>query len=304
MGSQCSNINKICPGNNINIKSEKEESNKKEKDKEISKKNENMFGLEGIVSFSSNKINRINLQQSQNENNNLTQAQINLIINADKYKSPSIKKTKTAAFSDLVPDIPFNKLGAIDKNDIFETNYIILKDNYNEETMEYLNKIRAEPKSIIEDIDNLFKEDNNQEKKIQIENEETHEYIIFEENGNTLKETKLFLNNVNSIKDKFNLNDDLLMDTTELEKNDNIKINKKITKIVIDKRNHIINKYPHCQFFVNFIKDIKINLLYLLSENENKNNFRNVIFNTKYTEFNVTWIKEKKNKFISFLCFA
>ena len=88
--------------------------------------------MEGIVSLSFNKINRINLQQPYNENNNLIKAQINLIINADKYISPMIKKTKTASFSDLVPDIPFNKFGANDKSDIFETNYIIIKDNYNE----------------------------------------------------------------------------------------------------------------------------------------------------------------------------
>ena len=304
MGVQCSQINKICQGDdNIDIKIEKVEENDKNENNNNDIKNlenNNLLGLEGIVSFSTKKINRLD---SQKEILNLTPAQKNLMSNISQFKSKTLKKTKTSVFSDFVSDIPFNNYGTIDKNDIFETNYITLKDNYNEETLDYINKIRNEPKSIIKDIDNLLKIENKEE-KILIEKEETHEYIIFEDNGNTLKEVKSFLNKVNSIKTKFNLNEDLSMDTSELEKNDNINTNKKITKILVDKRKHIINKYPNCQFFVNFIKDIKINILYLLSENEDKSNFRNVIFNSKYTEFNITWAKEKKNNFISFLCFA
>ena len=176
-----------------------------------------------------------------------------------------------------------------------------MKDNYNESMLEYLNKIRNEPKSIIADIDNLLKEEKNE--KFQIENESTHENIIFEDRGNALKEAKIFLNNAISIQEKLVLNDDLSIDITELDKKvDNL--NKTITKILVEKRKKIIRNYPNCQFFVNFIKNIKINLLYLLSENEEKSNFRNVVFNNKYTEFNVTWFKEKNNNFISFLCFA
>lgn len=55
-----------------------------------------------------------------------------------------------------------------------------------------------------------------------------------------------------------------------------------------------MGKYPNCQFFINFIKDEKIGLLFLLSQNENISNFRNIIFNEQYTEFNVTWMKEKE----------
>ena len=73
---------------------------------------------------------------------------------------------------------------------------------------------------------------------------------------------------------------------------------------MVEKRKKIIHKYPNCHFFINFIKDIKINVIYLLSEGENQSNFRSVLFNNKYTNFNVAWSKEKNNNFISFLCFA
>ena len=306
MGNACAPLNKICPGENIeniiNIESENREIENKNNDKI---EDHNLISLEGIVSISSKKIKPLKNELANNENN-LTPAQLNLISNSDNLKSAAIlKKTKTNVFSELMSDFSFNNFGTNDKDDIFETYYITLKDNYNEETMNYLNKIRNQPKSIIEDIDNLLKKESiNREQNILIENDETHENIIFEDEGNSLKETKIFLNNVDSIKTKFNLNDDLLIDTSEFDKIAEPILIKKITKILVDKRKKIINLYPNCQFFVNFIKDIKINILYLLSENEDTSNFRDVIFNAKFSEFNITWINEKKNHFISFLCFA
>ena len=81
-------------------------------------------------------------------------------------------------------------------------------------------------------------------------------------------------------------------------------LDKKISKILMDKRKNIIEKYPGCQFFISFIKDKKLGLLFLLSQNENMSNFRNILFDNNYTEFNVTWIKERKKIFFAFLCFA
>ena len=312
MGVDCSvfNINKVCLNKNVNIKAEIEEKNENENEnenenKDNNKENEdNLYSMDKIVCISTKKIKKLNNTLS-NQDNTLSPVQQNLISNienADKFKlGGGIKKTKTAGFTDFMSDISFNNFDTVDKNDIFETNYISMKDNYNEIMLEYLNKIRNEPKSIIADINNLLKEEKNE--KFQIENESTHENIIFEDRGNALKEAKIFLNNVISIQEKLVLNDDLSIDITELDKKvDNL--NKTITKILVEKRKKIIRNYPNCQFFVNFIKNIKINLLYLLSENEEKSNFRNVVFNNKYTEFNVTWFKEKNNNFISFLCFA
>lgn len=80
----------------------------------------------------------------------------------------------------------------------------------------------------------------------------------------------------------------------QIWKNDGQNLNKKITKILVDKRKSIIKNYQNCQFFINFIKDEKISLLYLLSENEDRSDFRNVVFDPKYTQFNVSWTNEKK----------
>ena len=322
MGFECS-FNKICPASNINVQSENEvdkikienldedENNENNQNNDNNENNnnkdlENVFSLEGIVSISSKKINPLKNILSQKENN-LSPAQLNLITNDNKILSGGeiLKKTKTSVFSEYMSDFSFNKFGTDDKNNIFETNYISMKDNFNEETMDYLNKIRNEPKSIIEDIDNILKDENiNQFQKFQIENEDTHENIIFEDEGIALKETKNFLYNIEPIETKFNLNDDLIIDNSELDKNGETNLIKKITKILVDKRKSIIDNYPNCQFFVNFIKDIKLNILYLLSEKEDKSNFRNILFSDKFTEFNITWTKEKKNNFISFLCFA
>ena len=311
MGVDCANfnINKVCICNNISVKPEKEEvKNNIENENKDNKKEEedNLYSMDKIVSISTKKIKPLINSISQHENN-LSPAQINLISNqenADKYKAGEIKKTKTAGFTDFV-DLSFNNFETIDKNDVFEKNYISMKDNYNVEMLEYLNKIRNYPKNIMDDIDDLFKDESYiKNQKFQIENEETHENIIFNDEGNALKEAKIFLNNSISIEEKFVLNDDLLIDTSEVDKKVEPNLNKKITNILIENRKRIIRNYPNCQFFVNFIKDIKINLIYLLSENEEKSNFRNVVFDNKYTEFNATWLKEKNNIFISFLCFA
>lgn len=303
MGVQCSSLNpyKCCPIEQGNLKIENIE-NKYEDNDNNHKENENPCSMQNIITIKSKKSPLSN-KLSHNENE-LTFAQKNLISNLEKYKGVTLKKTKTAGFSDFMSDISFNNFKTVDKNDIFETNYISLKDNYNEEMINYLNKIRNEPKSIIEDIDNLLKEENNQDQKISIEKDETHENIIFEDEGTALKKAKIFLSKAKAIDNKLNLNDDLIIDNSEFDEKIDNNLNKKITKILVDKRKNLIKVYPNCQFFVNFIKDVKINLLYLLSQNEDKSNFRDVLFDNKFKDFNVTCIKEKNNKFISFLCFA
>ena len=310
MGIDCTNfdINKVCICNNISVKPENKEVNNSigNENKDNKKEDENnLYSMDKIVSINNKKI-KPSINSISQQENNLTPAQLNLISNqenADKHKTSEIKKTKTGGFTDFV-DINFNNFETVDKNDVFENNYITVKDNYNVEMLEYLNKIRNNPKSIMEDIDDLFKDDNfMKNQKFQIENEETHENIIFDDE-NALKDAKIFLYNAKSIEEKFILNDDLLIDISEVDKKVDTNLNKKITNILVEKRKKIIRNYPNCQFFVNFIKDVKINLIYLLSENAEKSNFRNVVFDNKYTDFNVAWLKEKNNNFISFLCFA
>jgi len=319
MGNGCSilSIKHICYGEDVSINN-LEDNNNKNGNNNITNDSKNiennaLLNDPNSLSVNNNNIITQNHSPTENDDNNninfknkkLSAAQINL-MNIDKEKIQGIKKTKTTGFSNFLNEnMSFNNFGKIDKNDVFEIHYISIKDNYNENMIDYLNQIRNDPNSILEDIDNILKEENiSQNKTIRVENEETHENIIFEDEGHSLNELKNYLNKVISIPDKFNLNEDLSIDVSDLEKNDDQNLNKKITKILVDKRKSIIKDYQNCQFFINFIKDEKISLLYLLSENEDKSDFRNVVFDPKYTQFNVSWINEKKKNFIAFLCFA
>ena len=322
MGNVCSilSIKNICNGEDISVIDLEDNRNKNGnnnliKDSKIIESNM-LLNAPNNLRANNNLMIQNHSTTDNNDNNNdnnniankkLSVAQINLLnIDKDKDKNDSIKKTKTVGFSNFLNDnVSFNNFGKIDKNDVFEIHYISIKDNYNENMIDYLNQIRNDPNSILEDINNILKEENiSQNKTIRVENEETHENIIFEDEGHSLNELKNYLNKVISIPDKFNLNDDLSIDVSDLEKNDGQNLNKKITKILVDKRKSIIKNYQNCQFFINFIKDEKISLLYLLSENEDRSDFRNVVFDPKYTQFNVSWTNEKKKNFIAFLCFA
>ena len=98
-------------------------------------------------------------------------------------------------------------------------------------------------------------------------------------------------------------NEELSMDIKS-QKYSELPLEKKITKIIVDKKREIIKSFPKVQFFINFVKDEKIGVLYLLMKNSKMSNFRNVIFDDKYKEFNVSWMRDKNNIFISFLCFS
>ena len=116
-------------------------------------------------------------------------------------------------------------------------------------------------------------------------------------------ETIKFLEKTKPINIKFNLNEELSIDIKS-QKYSELPLEKKITKIIVDKKRDIIKSFPKVQFFINFVKDAKIGVLYLLMKNSKMSNFRNVIFDDKYKEFNVSWMRDKNNIFISFLCFS
>jgi hypothetical protein len=236
-----------------------------------------------------------------------------LYLNRDSINNNKIENGNNNAnnpnFTNFMQDLDISFVdqnqNGIEQNDVFNTNYIKMKTNYNEDIIEYLNKIRNEPIDIINDIDDLLNQSKKiLDEKIQIESEETHENLILDDGGEALSKTKDYLNKVVPIKIKFNLNEDLFIDICESDKNMDLSLDKKISKILTDKRKNIVNKYPDSQFFISFIKDKKMSLLFLLSQNENISNFRNIIFDDKYTQFNITWMKEKKKIYIAFLCFA
>ena len=323
MGNGCSSlfkVNKICYDDATNIIVEiKEEDNIDKKESNNSKKilndkmnflkqksqikNENDINKINISSLSANNPNPYLYDKNRNQvqlnnNNNLQYNEAKLSINENK------KSKNRISFSNLVQELDFSFVPnkASEQFEIFDMNYIELKKDYNKKMMEVINKIRNEPKSIIEDL-NILLNKNNQENKILVENDETHENIVFNDIIQDINETIKFLEKTKPVNIKFNLNEELSMDIKS-QKYSELPLEKKITKIIMDKKRDIIKSFPKVQFFINFVKDEKIGVLYLLMKNSKMSNFRNVIFDDKYKEFNVSWMRDKSNIFISFLCFS
>jgi hypothetical protein len=322
MGNGCSSlfkVNKICYDDATNIIVEiKEDNNVEKKESNNSKKvlndkinflkqknqikNEN--DIKNISSLSANNPNPYLFDKNRNQiqlNNNNNKPQNN---EAKLSKNENMKSENRNSFTNLVQELDFSFVPnkATEQFEIFDMNYIEVKKDYNEKMMEVINKIRNEPQSIIEDL-NLLLNKNNQENKILVENDETHENIVFNDIIQDINETIKFLEKTKPINIKFNLNEELSIDIKS-QKYSELPLEKKITKIIVDKKRDIIKSFPKVQFFINFVKDAKIGVLYLLMKNSKMSNFRNVIFDDKYKEFNVSWMRDKNNIFISFLCFS
>ena len=322
MGNGCSSlfkVNKICYDDATNIIVEiKEDNNVEKKESNNSKKvlndkinflkqknqikNEN--DIKNISSLSANNPNPYLFDKNRNQiqlNNNNNKPQYN---EAKLSINENMKSENRNSFTNLVQELNFSFVPnkATEQFEIFDMNYIEVKKDYNEKMMEVINKIRNEPQSIIEDL-NLLLNKNNQENKILVENDETHENIVFNDIIQDINETIKFLEKTKPINIKFNLNEELSIDIKS-QKYSELPLEKKITKIIVDKKRDIIKSFPKVQFFINFVKDAKIGVLYLLMKNSKMSNFRNVIFDDKYKEFNVTWMRDKNNIFISFLCFS
>jgi hypothetical protein len=322
MGNGCSSlfkVNKICYDDATNIIVEiKEDNNVEKKESNNSKKvlndkinflkqknqikNEN--DIKNISSLSANNPNPYLFDKNRNQiqlNNNNNKPQNN---EAKLSINENMKSENRNSFTNLVQELDFSFVPnkATEQFEIFDMNYIEVKKDYNEKMMEVINKIRNEPKSIIEDL-NILLNKNNQENKILVENDETHENIVFNDIIQDINETIKFLEKTKPVNIKFNLNEELSMDIKS-QKYSELPLEKKITKIIVDKKREIIKSFPKVQFFINFVKDEKIGVLYLLMKNSKMSNFRNVIFDDKYKEFNVSWMRDKNNIFISFLCFS
>ena len=167
-------------------------------------------------------------------------------------------------------------------------------DSYNIEMFNFLNKMRNTPQLIIEDIDNIIK---NNIKLI-----DDKEYII---SDNTNEMIKLNIN-LEKIKDNLILEEPVKF----LKLNNKLKINhyfenilitdKIINELIISKKREIINEFKDCFFYPFFIKDIKINFILLLDNNKIKDK----IFNNNFNYCYVTTFNEKKNRFFGILCLA
>ena len=336
MGNGCSSLfkKKICFEDATNIviaiKDENEEKKEMKDTKDTNKFYHNEYNNNNLISVN-NKNRNSTIIRNDNDLNNLNNLNNintsslsannskNYLFNKNNIKNTNnnnpneeakilvqenLQSENLISFTNMVKelDMSFVPNKASEQFQIFDMNYISIKKNYNEKMLEVINQIRNKPKSIIEDYDKILNK-NNKENLIFLENDDTHENVVFNDVTQDINETVNFLRSVKPVTNKFNLNEELVVDTKN-NKNTELSFEKRITKLIMNQKKEIIKKYPKVQFFVNFIKDEKIGILFLLMKNAKISNFRNVIFDDEYKEFNVTWMKDKNNIFISFLCFS
>ena len=336
MGNGCSSLfkKKICFEDATNIviaiKDENEEKKEMKDTKDTNKFYHNEYNNNNLISVN-NKNKNSTIIRNDNDLNNLNNLNNintsslsannskNYLFNKNNIKNTNnnnpneeakilvqenLQSENLISFTNMVKelDMSFVPNKASEQFQIFDMNYISIKKNYNEKMLEVINQIRNKPISIIEDYDKILNK-NNKENLIFLENDDTHENVVFNDVTQDINETVNFLRSVKPVTNKFNINEELVIDTKN-NKNTELPFEKRITKLIMNQKKEIIKKYPKVQFFVNFIKDEKIGILFLLMKNAKISNFRNVIFDDEYKEFNVTWMKDKNNIFISFLCFS
>ena len=334
MGNGCSSLfkKKICFEDATNIviaiKDENEEKKEMKDTKDTNKFYHNEYNNNNLISVNNKNKNSTTIIRNDNDLNNLNNINTsslsannsrNYLFNKNNIKNTNnnnpneeakilvqenLQSENLISFTNMVKelDMSFVPNKASEQFQIFDMNYISIKKNYNEKMLEVINQIRNKPKSIIEDYDKILNK-NNKENLIFLENDDTHENVVFNDVTQDINETVNFLRSVKPVTNKFNINEELVIDTKN-NKNTELPFEKRITKLIMNQKKEIIKKYPKVQFFVNFIKDEKIGILFLLMKNAKISNFRNVIFDDEYKEFNVTWMKDKNNIFISFLCFS
>ena len=337
MGNGCSSLfkKKICFEDATNIviaiKDENEEKKEMKDTKDTNKFYHNEYNNNNLISVNNKNKNSTTIIRNDNDLNNLNNLNNintsslsannskNYLFNKNNIKNTNnnnpneeakilvqenLQSENLISFTNMVKelDMSFVPNKASEQFQIFDMNYISIKKNYNEKMLEVINQIRNKPKSIIEDYDKILNK-NNKENLIFLENDDTHENVVFNDVTQDINETVNFLRSVKPVTNKFNINEELVIDTKN-NKNTELPFEKRITKLIMNQKKEIIKKYPKVQFFVNFIKDEKIGILFLLMKNAKISNFRNVIFDDEYKEFNVTWMKDKNNIFISFLCFS
>ena len=169
----------------------------------------------------------------------------------------------------------------------------VILNNYCNDMLNYINKIRNNPKSFVEDIDEVIKNDLKKfDDKECIVSESTNEMIKLGVNLEKLKENIITQEKVEAL----NLNIKLKMrNIGNSEINDSL-----INELVISKKREIFKQFPKCFFYPIFIKDIKINFIHLLANNKLKEK----IFYADFSDFYVTVFNEKNNRFFAILCLA
>ena len=159
--------------------------------------------------------------------------------------------------------------------------------------LNFINKVRTTPKLVIEDIDYIIKNNLTMiESKECIISDSTKEIIQVSVPLTKVKEILSEQDAVNALK----LNNKLKI--RNIDKNIEF-TEKKINELIVNKKKEIIKDYPECFFYPIFIKDIKINIIFLLGNN----NIKEKIFHN-FNDFYVSSFNEKNNRFFSILCLA
>ena len=234
------------------------------------------------IKLSSNPI-KMNLQKNFNNDSKDGEGSNNFT----HFVNESNKNEKNVAF--ISPSITIATTMHYNNN-----KNIMYFNKYNIEMLNYLNKVRNNPKSMIEEIDNIKK--NN----IKIINET--EYIISDDTNEMIK-LNIYMD---KIKENINLQEpvDILKLNNKLKINlnlENIEITDDfINELLISKKREIYHDFPQCFFYPIFIKDTKLNILLLLTNNK----ILDQIFNKDFTDFYVTAFNEKCNRFFAILCLA
>ena len=84
----------------------------------------------------------------------------------------------------------------------------------------------------------------------------------------------------------------------------------KIANLILQKRKEIKSEYPKNIFKISVIKDIKLSILIQITmeeffkENNNKKTIKDIIFDSNYKFFGLSWSNEVNRNFISISCFA
>lgn len=251
---------------------------------ELSGENSNINQKENFQNIHNNSLKNVKIKKENNFDNSLKEEE-EPPNNFTQYVNDANKNERSLANSPLLT-ITTSVYNQSNNRNIF--------NNYNIEMINFLNKLRKTPKLVINDIDDIIK---NNIKKI-----DDKEYIITD---NTNEMIKL---NINMEKIKEYLNEQESVEILKL--NNKLKINhyyyntevneKIVNELVLSKKRELIKEYPKCYFYPIFIKNIKINYILLLENSK----IRKKIFDKNFIHFYATTFNEKSNRFFAILCFA
>ncbi len=201
------------------------------------------------------------------------------------YYNEAIKMNKNISLSpSITKTISINE----------KVNKTMLFNNYILEMLNYINKLRNTPKSVMEDIDSMIKNNLKEidDKKYLI-SDNTNEMIKLSTDLEKIKEILNIQQPFDKLKIENKLKINYYFEKLELD-------NKTINELIVEKKRKIIHEYPECFFYPTFIKDIKINIILLLENNSIKEK----IFYDGFSDFYVTTFNERNNRFLAILCLA